>query len=276
MVKSYLDGDLEITLKHNLYRNNRDEKYMPITIIVENGTFDAGELVGVWFLKPSDQFTGAGTDIYVFNSPTHNDINTVIAKYPIWVLQQEVYNRMILHDSYFIVRYYCSIVYDVSSFYVYGMNIGRIILHDRDEPISQLKKVGARILIKNKIYHTTMQFDMDFDDYFDKFHAVARNVIETIANGLHGSGSIGYNVYGFDFIVQNTGEIKLLEVNDHAQLSFKEEEGTEENMSYIILNTVMTKIEDVIVRQQSDSAYATLLLTHNFMGMQTRMVRHFN
>jgi predicted acetyltransferase len=285
-VKSYLDGDLSMTLKHNLYNNTKGEPYTPTTIVIDNEmideTIDSIEQ-GVWFLKPSNQLVGAGDDITILNYSKDiqrdmllDDIKQHTSKYNTWVLQKEVNNRMLLHDMYFIVRYYAVVIYDVSSYTVFGMNISKVILHAPDTYISHHKKGGERILIDGKLYTTDMIYDTTIDNPSSRFHTVCKDVISKVSSKFISNGSIGYNIYGFDFIIQNNSNVMLLEINDHAQLAFKDEY-QEINLSSKILSNIVTLLEKTIhnVEIYDTNPEVSKLVNENFMNLQTRLVRYY-
>jgi RimJ/RimL family protein N-acetyltransferase len=274
--KSYVDGDTMMTLKHNLYTLTKDDTFTPTTTIIENGKILSPEILsdGTWFLKPSDMLTGAGEGITVINNPSEEKIIPFISKYPIWVLQKEVDNRDIIHDMYYVVRYYCTVVYGVTTYDIYGSNIAKVILHKKDEPISHLKS-GVRILHGENLYYKNMTHDIVIKNNYEKFHEICRIVLDKLSNMLKPNGSIGYNVYGFDFIVQKNNNVMLLEVNDHAQLIFDDDE-QERNISHVILNNVIDKLEEIIINKKYTPVDSTLLKSGFFLNMNTKFVRRYN
>jgi hypothetical protein len=68
----------------------------------------------------------------------------------------------------------------------------------------------------------------------------------------------------------------LLEINDHAQLAFKDEY-QEINLSSKILSNIVTLLEKTIhnVEIYDTNPEVSKLVNENFMNLQTRLVRYY-
>lgn len=117
-----------------------------------------------------------------------------------------------------------------------------------------------------------LTYDIVIKNNFEKFHEICRTVLDKLSNMLK---PIGYNVYGFDFIVQKNNNVMLLEVNNHAHLNFDDDE-QERNISHVILNNIIDKLEEIIINKKYTSVDSILLKSGFFLNMNTKFVRRYN
>jgi hypothetical protein len=188
-VQTYVDGLEQITLKHRLAELHLT--FAPKTSIIYNGKIiDDAHLDSntALFLKPSHAKVGHGTDIIILENLSQlkrTNLNT----YEFWVLQEAI-----IGNPKDVFRFFCIAARNGATSCFYICNFFK--RWGTDEVHSIESDIG-----KQMVQHTKTLLNMITS--------------KSVASQLHPPG---YDILGFDYIVDLYGKVWILEVNSNAEL----------------------------------------------------------
>lgn len=248
LMQTYITGEATFVLKHLLYAKYNKILPMPITAIIDSRYMaksmsllskiktKPGQVV---FMKPSDKFTGMGTDITVYKSIQDAISNPNIQKYETWVLQLEIFPPYLINNRKFVMRYFGIVCYRQDKLYLWFSETFRVNLYEHEYKKSD---------ILGQISHSEVNSETGKYTYFASKHGLehisgihegkpllmisAINQMQMIIKSLISEAcklylvsnyGQGYAVYGFDFILDENENVFLLEVNEHPLLNFHQQ-----------------------------------------------------
>ncbi len=245
--KSYLDGDKVISLKYNLANRFSDLPFMPATYLLFDGkkrpapgTHDLkGE--GIWFLKPSDKFTGEGKDIMLFSSPSDFEERRGeiprLGAYPKWVLQKEVYPPFLFEGKKVIIRYFITSFVRNGTIFFYSVKKARVNIGARPwkkgalEEASMISHNTENLLQGTGTYvgseegmvsmdGSRWELREDMKGVFKAIEEAMRTLLRRASTSFCPRDPWCFMVYGMDFSMDKTMKPYLIEVNEHPLLDF--------------------------------------------------------
>ncbi len=249
--KSYLDGDKIISLKYNLASFFSDLPFMPATYLVLDGNMKPAKGTrgmqeeGIWFLKPSDKFTGEGKDILLFRSPSDflekkgssAGIPT-LANYPRWVLQKEVYPPFLFEGKKVIIRFFVTCFAREGVIFFYSgkkarVNIGAkpypkeptldeaVMISHNTENLTQGTGtfIGSREGIRS-LDGRRVELTEAMEKVFKDMESSMKLLLTRAADNFHPVDPFVFLVYGMDFSMDDRMNPFLIEVNEHPLLDF--------------------------------------------------------
>lgn len=195
-----------------------DKKYLPFLLDKEilPNTYNGGDILSfkkdivnnVFFLKPSDKYIGGGNGIII-----SNNLDELLKKYNKKMVIQEEVTPWLIDGYKFDIRTYVLIVYNNDMVHVYvDIGVARFCKDEYKNGTtnwdSQITTTGDYELITS-VSLLYMYKDQIFDIIYG---SLLKNTNESLLN-ITNIDKCGYQYLGYDFMVDETGKVVLIEVN---------------------------------------------------------------
>ena len=236
-ITTFARTNKDVTGKMFLAKLLRDAPYIPETHVIKEGRLSShpSDPRGKWFMKPDDNFGGKGIRVLAEAHEWKEH-----AKHKDWVLQRGVTNLLLYEGRKFDLRIWVHIVYKARGAY-------DVYLH-RDagylriaKPIYSESSTSRNTNLTNNSWQDKVRSTSDprsgtnndksmehvyINDLWrtQSFHAATytkvANIVKDVFKRLRSYwrkpiDANGFEIMGFDFLVDNDMRVKLLEINRH-------------------------------------------------------------
>jgi hypothetical protein len=243
-IKTYLDGTEMIFLKHKLAANYPE--FVPESVSIEK----EDDLIkipvyaletGIWFVKPSNMLIGSGEGITIIqiakNEQFRERVRKIIREHKgAYVIQKNISNPLLRNGKKFDMRVHGVIVFTPTHIasYLFSLGILRYALrkfsNSEDKfammtnislykrlPQSEIDKLASDK--SNLTELVDFISNTEFSRYFVKLQKMFAKIIHKMSSKIKNRNEdYGFIIIGLDVIVTDTGDVKILEINQHPTL----------------------------------------------------------
>jgi len=273
--KNILHKEKEIIVnKENLFKNfkkyypKKYKKYFPISFSHEEEYLLKKNQIYV--IRPVQSY--GGKDVYFLKDiiKTKNIINKLKVKYPNIVISEYITNALLLKNKKTHVRIFYFVVYYNNKLHHYMLKKGDTMTAKKEFVLKNFENKD----IHDTHGETTDKYYM-FPDCFNLEPKIEEEIMYKISDALRTVGKIMnqhnfknwcyeyktcYELFGVDLIVTTDYNVKLLEINSHIGLGYKNWENykkLEKLLDYGIYNAV---IKPIFYNEEPDTKYLQRIL----------------